>query len=465
MQECLRRMPLAIDSAIALAELGVPYCTIIELCPVMAKANLSRSDGTGSNVASAPRSAEATFYAGTGVRAAPENCARRNSHAGVLFHSPKVEVPPTPVPRQHNSASNEEPSPQCQNTSGTCGAVRWVHPAQPRAADDTLLCREPMIERSLSPTDTWLPSHKEQGLWQAGDILQEAHVQATGQLHSPGILLHAPAQQRRACTRLSLKGGLHAMQQASDAPAALVGTRATKRRKVVAMRVPLLEQEQDAPNSGLVRDASGSAMKRNQPDCDMIPFDSPVEQKPVKAVASCLPTTTPQTQEPTPQFRDQPGNTPVHAVSQVGDAEMRRIQQRPGLGWLGLVVAGHAHLFRAANREAVREFSAATALFPNDVASMLSAAIALLAAGDHVGAISTFQRARVLDPLNVRGMDVYACLLLDQGNHEELRMLSHGLLAVDLEMPEVWAVMAYFWLQKSESDKALEYVERYVLCY
>lgn len=322
-----------------------------------------------------------------------------------------------------------------------------------------------MVERSLSPTDTWLSCYKEQKSWQLDDSMQLVHMQDAEQLHPPGMLLHAPAQQRPACTRLSLTSALPAVQQAVDTPAGLVGIRAAKRRKLIAVRLPLLEQEQDAPNSGAMRDCHGSGMKRNQPDADMTAFDISVEERPVKPLVSHESKASKEPLEATSICKCPSRNVLMHAVCQVGEGERCEMLQRQGLGWLGLVVAGHSNLFRAANREAVREFSAAAALFPNDVTSMLSAAIALLAAGDHVGAISTFQRARVLDPLNVRGMDAYACLLLDQGNHEELRTLSHGLLAVDLEMPEVWAVMAYFWLQKSESDKALEYVERYVIRY
>lgn len=463
MQECLQRMPLAIDAAIALAELGLPYSTIIELCPVIAKSNLQRANVVGKSVASVPHSAEPVCCGGVDRRVASQTCARRSSHSGALLHSPQIEAP-TPVCLRQNTAANNAPSHELQNTSGKFArTVQWLNVAQQCAADEVLLRREPMVERSLSPTDTWLSCYKEHKSWQPDDSLQLVHMQDEEQLRPPDMLLHAPAQQRPACNRLNLKSGLPAVQQAVDTPAALVGIRVSKRRKLIAVRLPLLEQEQDAPNSGAMRDSVGPGMKRNQPDADMAAVDGLAEGRPVKPPSSNVPKAAKEPLEAAGFCKCQSGNVLMRAVSQVGESERCEILQRQGLGWLGLVVAGHAHLFRAANREAVREFSAAAALFPNDVTSMLSAAIALLAAGDHVGAISTFQRARVLDPLNVRGMDAYACLLLDQDNHEELRTLSHGLLAVDLEMPEVWAVMAYFWLQKSESDKALEYVERYVI--
>lgn len=95
--------------------------------------------------------------------------------------------------------------------------------------------------------------------------------------------------------------------------------------------------------------------------------------------------------------------------------------------------------------------------------ALVGGGAALLGVGDYAGSAATFQRARLLDPLNVRGMDVYAALLLDRQNHDELRKLSHDVTDVDLALPEVWAVMACFWQMKQNWDKALEFVDRYAL--
>lgn len=452
---------MAIDAAIALAELGVPYTTIIDLCPVMSKSNLNRPHSTCKDAMPFPRSAEAAQYGRLAASPTPENRARSVSHSGALLHSPPTDLKSSlAVNSQEFTAATFRPA-DCLAVSALQAAVSLGQSADYPVTHDSLRTREPMVERSLSPRDTWLSSHKDRKVWQPGDIAQLDHMRDAEQLHPSGVMLMSSPQQRPACTRLNLKGGLPGLQQSAEALPGTVSVRCAKRRKVIAARLPLLEQELAAQNASAVRDAVPSGRKRDQPDSEMAPFDSPVEDKSPKPSVPC-----PQSQD----MKDQAAAgrnysfiaAPVHAVSHIKEAERRQMLQRQGLGWLGLVIAGHAHLFRAANREAVREFSAAAALFPNDITSMLSAAVALLAAGDQVGAVSTFQRARVLDPLNVRGMDAYACLLLDQGNHDELRMLSHALFAVDLEMPEVWAVMAYFWLQKGESDKALEYVERYV---
>eukprot|EP00892_Ulva_mutabilis_P006619 jgi/Ulvmu1/4329/UM002_0052.1 len=457
-KECLRRMPLAIDAAIALVELGVTYNAVIDLCPVMAKSNLSQARTTTDckHTNPAPRSAEAALCGRLASSQAPENCVRLSSHPGHLCHSAPMEM------NGYGAINVRDPT-AFKISSATPPtvppAVRMRQVAECLAASDGLSSREPMVERALSPTDAWLSRQKEQQAWQPAEVAQHDHMQDAEQLHPAGVLLAPAPQQRPACTHLSLKGGLPAVQQSAQVCSDPFSIRSGKRRKVVAVRLPLLEQEQEPQNSGAARDVVHTGTKRDQPDSHMAPIDAPLEDKTSKPATLSMRVRS--TQVHAPAGANYPSAAvPVHAVSQIKEAEKREMLQRQGLGWLGLVVAGHAHLFRAANREAVREFSAAAALFPNDITSMLSAAVALLAAGDQVGAVSTFQRARVLDPLNVRGMDAYACLLLDQGNHEELRMLSHGLLAVDQEMPEVWAVMAYFWLQKSESDKALEYVER-----
>lgn len=448
-------MPLAIDAAIALADLGVPYASIIELCPVISKSNLNPCQGDDQQLPT-PHTADARF--GREV-AATETVSRRKSHAGVLFHNVPGEsmaIRMDGVPQ--NCEAKHSLSPEFYK--GSPCTVILNHTVEHLCGDESLTCRAPMIERSLSPTDMWLATYKGQNPLHVDQSLQEVHVRDAEQVHPTGILVHSSIQSQPGCTNLGVKGGLHAMQQPSRCLSVDIGTTPAKRRKLTAVRLPFLEQEQDAPNSGDKRHPVGSGVKRNQPDSSLPVFKTTLAQRPQFAKAYV----------PESHSLDEPERAALShghevimqpsAVSHVTVSERQEILERQGLGWLGLVVAGHAHLFKAANREAVREFSAAAALFPHDITSMLSAATALLAAGDHVGAISTFQRARILDPLNVRGMDVYACLLLDQGNHDELRMLSHSLLDVDLEMPEVWAVMAYFWLQKSESDKALEYVER-----
>ena len=159
--------------------------------------------------------------------------------------------------------------------------------------------------------------------------------------------------------------------------------------------------------------------------------------------------------------RSSPKAVRCHGATSLAVFESNRAT-RKGLGWYGVLVQAHVHLCRAQNHAAAHLFNQVAAVFPAEIHTLLGAAAALLAAGDQVGALSTYQRARSVDSLNVRGMDAYARLLLELGSTKELQSLSQDMLGVDPELPEVWAVTACFWLQHNDWERALEAVSKCV---
>jgi hypothetical protein len=140
--------------------------------------------------------------------------------------------------------------------------------------------------------------------------------------------------------------------------------------------------------------------------------------------------------------------------------EAMRIHQ--GFAWVGLLVSGYVGIAGAAPAKASASFNALATMFPGELESVLGSAHALLAAGDHVTACGVFQRARTMDPCNVRGMDDYAASLLERGCQGELRQLARDMAEMDLALPEVWAVMASFWRSRGNWEKAIEYIDRCV---
>ncbi|GIY90907.1 anaphase-promoting complex subunit 7 [Caerostris darwini] len=83
--------------------------------------------------------------------------------------------------------------------------------------------------------------------------------------------------------------------------------------------------------------------------------------------------------------------------------------------------------------------------------------------GDFQHALSVLERAHCLDPLLVKGMDIYGILLAKEERLKELESLATRLIAVNDNAPEPWIAMGYFSLAVSKergANKALSFAQK-----
>lgn len=100
--------------------------------------------------------------------------------------------------------------------------------------------------------------------------------------------------------------------------------------------------------------------------------------------------------------------------------------------------------------------------FPNNLHILLETAKAEVAVGKNDEALLNFEKARSLDPYNLRGMDEYAMLLRTRADPSELNRLLNDLLLTDPNRPEVWVASAAYWDRRDDKFRALTYAEKSV---
>jgi hypothetical protein len=483
MQQCLRQHPVAIEAATALADLGVPYDAIVDICPLMACDHLCTRPPQAA-LHELPSDALATNAAAPPLHLAP--CTTASLQQPVLGDDDSTLLPP--------AAALERPRPEKLCSAGTESRATLV------ATSPSKLCDSPPshAHRSTAARMAGEPRVAASCVSAGADALDnparliarvsmcahagngERSFQRQRNPMAATVLASVDAvdahEQRLATERIGEKSlqsscGVEALAGAASDRVGGMG-RLSKRRKV------------SAPRSAL--DCSAPQLPQNCRSDNVLSFVlATSEAQPQVRVARKRSLPTPglldiaHSGDGTGRTPFQRGGCQAQGNSSTGivsaeagtpqddvdtcrlvDCEPSACHQQHGFGWLGLLVQGHAHMFSAAASDACASFNALADLFPNELVSVLSAAQALLAAGEHVAACSTFQRARLLDPLNVQAMDAYASLLLEQGCRNELRQLSHDMTNIDLALPEVWAVMACFWQSKGNWDKAMEFVDR-----
>jgi len=129
----------------------------------------------------------------------------------------------------------------------------------------------------------------------------------------------------------------------------------------------------------------------------------------------------------------------------------------PNMDWLSSWIKGHVHLHS-------REFSNAAATFRqldswgylrDNVNVLVSLGESYNSMGDHLNAIATLQRVHTLDPLNLKGMDVLAALLVKEKRVKDLENLATHLMSVTEHSSEPWIAMSYLSFVTKKSHRAL----------
>lgn len=491
LQACLQQQPLAIEAAIALASAGIPYEDIAKLAPMMAEVctpDARTSEPVSSSRCHLREDSEAFMQHSEGPPR--ENCApvdastAQSLETGNLRQAaPCVGVHPdtdlTMSPVLGHTMSNCSPTVHAAtnvDVRGVGGSVErcsvlgeeLVFPVMPPAA----------TARVWDDIDSTAPVQSHPSL-EHGRVPMEDAGPSSGAMDNVPIqtVCQQPGANHRIGGKLLSQPSCPAVVQ-SESPTA--HDRPSKRRRVSTSHVPSVNKEQsqaafmqqtpqqhpcgvhDSTLRGSVEACKASGHSRSSHG---VAFGSPcLTPSPLTdtelSVGSGWRSSGNKGQENDgAEKRSSPKAARCSGPASLAVSERNRAG-REGLGWYGVLVQAHVHLCRAQNNAAALLFNRVAAVFPAEIHTLLGAAAALLAAGDQVGALSTYQRARTVDSLNVRGMDAYARLLLELGSTKELHSLSQDMLAVDPELPEVWAVTACFWLQHNDWERALEAVSR-----
>ncbi|KAK9671852.1 hypothetical protein RND81_12G058800 [Saponaria officinalis] len=109
--------------------------------------------------------------------------------------------------------------------------------------------------------------------------------------------------------------------------------------------------------------------------------------------------------------------------------------------------------------------------FPNNVHILLEIGKIEAIIGKNDEAITTFEKARSVDPYIVTYMDEYAMLLKNKSEYPKLNKLVHDLLNTDPARAEVFVALSIMWERKDErgalsyADKSIQIDERHVTGY
>lgn len=411
-RQCLKLHPAAIEAAMALADLGVPYHEIAAMSPQL---------------------------------------------AGAMRHAPSGAQCATP------GATEAQQDQDSQGTEGLFDGMDDQNTTpRPNEQDATADARRALLEFS--------PARLIARVSMQGTPTRSSRAAAAGAALAPPV---PPA----AATRAGLSENVHeqrplvdriggktrtAHRSPSPSAAVRITGRTVKRRKVdgrpVALGSQKLSQIQQAANVTAPRMRGHRARKRGVAAANISSpesCDAAVQATPAAEAcdAEACRTSAPK------------AGTGTAEAAPSSDELLAGEWDRPGLGWAQLLLQGRAHMAAMKARDACAAFSALADLFPGAIVPVVENAQALLAAGDHVAACATFERARQLDPLSMAGLDAYASSLLARGCGEELRHLSRQVGALDLAPVEtVMAVMAAFWQSKGQWSKAASCVDRCASC-
>ncbi|XP_055946170.1 anaphase-promoting complex subunit 7-like isoform X2 [Argiope bruennichi] len=126
------------------------------------------------------------------------------------------------------------------------------------------------------------------------------------------------------------------------------------------------------------------------------------------------------------------------------------------IDWLSLWIKGHSHLH-------ANELALAISTFKQiDTKTSLKDCTEVLVPlgeahyynGDFQNALVVLERVHCLDPLSVKGMDVYGILLGREKKTQELENLANHLSSVNEYAPEPWIVMGYHSLSIKKGGRA-----------
>ncbi|GFU10345.1 anaphase-promoting complex subunit 7 [Nephila pilipes] len=132
------------------------------------------------------------------------------------------------------------------------------------------------------------------------------------------------------------------------------------------------------------------------------------------------------------------------------------------IDWLSLWVKGHSHI-------QAKELSLAISSFKQiDMKTHLRDSTDVLVylgevyyySGDFQNALVVLERVHCLDPLLVKGMDIYAALLGKEKKLKELESLASRLISINDKVPEPYIAMGYFCLAIKKGTKAVNFAQK-----
>ncbi|XP_076029628.1 anaphase-promoting complex subunit 7 [Oratosquilla oratoria] len=130
--------------------------------------------------------------------------------------------------------------------------------------------------------------------------------------------------------------------------------------------------------------------------------------------------------------------------------------------WLSLWVKGHAHLHARDYTSAITSFRQLEENSPlrhnADILATLGETHYL--AGDTKNALSTLERAHTIDPLNLRGIDLLACLYASEKQQRELEALSMAATSVTDSAPQPWITIGYYCHLTKRPTKAIYFAHK-----
>lgn len=501
MQACLQQQPVAIEAAIALASAGVPYEEIAELAPIMAEVSSAQPvitpEPLGSQWCRFTEEPDVFMQHSQQDGRPLENCA--SVDASTPPNSNESAVPQS-APCVGVHPGTDLGSPILAHTLSKCSATVQanVNLLEQGAGENVERCSvlgEELVFPVMPPAATprvWddiqvTPPVQSQPSLEHGRVPMEDAGPSSGAMDNvPNVPVHKAYQQPGPNLRIGSKLISEPSCPAVVEPESMAGhERPPKRRRLSMPHIPSVNKEQS--QAAFMHQTPQQAPCGQHEDAvlgvvEPCKASGTSNSSHVEAFGSpCLTSSPPSPLVDTEasvgsRWRStankSPDNAGIHKMSSLKSScgngagptptplSESKKAARTGMGWYGVLVQAHVHLCNAQNSTAARLFNQLAALFPAEIHTLLGAAAALLAAGDQVGAMSTFQRARTVDSLNVRGMDGYARLLLELNNTKELHSLSQDMLAVDPELPEVWAVTACFWMQHNDWERSLEAVSR-----
>lgn len=143
---------------------------------------------------------------------------------------------------------------------------------------------------------------------------------------------------------------------------------------------------------------------------------------------------------------------------------MTAVPQFSNCEWLMAIIRAYAFM-------ATKDFTSAVSSFKTfeskgglreNIFIQDSLAESLFLAGNYSQAAAAFQRIRMLDPLHLKNMDLYAYLLSREKRTKDLQVLSQQLMEVNDQAVEPWVCMGYYSL--NSINKHNERLVRTVYC-
>lgn len=134
----------------------------------------------------------------------------------------------------------------------------------------------------------------------------------------------------------------------------------------------------------------------------------------------------------------------------------------PNMEWLSLWIKAHSHMHAKELSQSISTFKQldSKTLLRDNTDILVSLGEAHYYNGDYQNALSVLERAHSLDPLLLKGMDVYAALLAKEKKVKELESLSSQLISISDTVPEPWIAMAYYCYITKKRTRAVNFAQK-----